>query len=264
MPTRPGFACTQTPGCPGVVRGGRCSVCGPKPQAAYDRNRGSAAQRGYDRRWQRLRLMHLRANPLCVECLKHGITTQASEVDHIRPKRDGGDDSDTNLQSLCKPCHSRKTMREKARKNQQTGKNPVPITIVTGPPGSGKTTFVAKHAQWGDLVVDVDALYSALSGLPWYEKPAALLPFVLDARDAVLDRLHAQSEVRQAWIITSEADHAELQRMKARYNAKVLVMEVDAAECQRRIAADPRRSAVAAQWQPLIQRWWDTYTNTRP
>lgn len=263
MPTRPGKACTNTPNCRGIVHGGRCSVCGPKRQAdqAYDRQRGSAAQRGYDRRWQRLRLMHLRASPLCVECLKRNIVIQASEVDHILPKRLGGDDSDTNLQSLCKSCHSRKTMREL----KLTGAPPtMPITIITGPPGSGKTTYVTKHAQWGDLIVDVDAIYSALSGRPWYEKPAPLLPFVLDARDAILDRLHAQSDLRHAWIITSEADHAELQRLKARYNAKLLVLETDPAECLRRIATDERRAGTAPQWQPLIARWWDTYTNTRP
>lgn len=34
----------------------------------------------------------------------------ASEVDHITPVASGGDFFDrANLQSLCKPCHSRKT-----------------------------------------------------------------------------------------------------------------------------------------------------------
>ena len=263
MPTRPGSACTNTPGCRGIVRSGRCSVCGPKRQADqhYDQQRGTAAQRGYDRRWQRLRLLHLRAHPLCAECLRSGLVTQANEVDHILPKRLGGDDSDTNLQSLCKPCHSRKTMREiKITREKPT----MPITIITGPPGSGKTTYVEQRAQWGDLIVDVDAIYSALSGRPWYEKPAALLPFVLDARDAILDRLHGESELRQAWIITSEADHAELQRLKARYSAKLLVLEVDPTECLRRIAADPRRANAANQWQALIANWWEKYTTTRP
>lgn len=140
----------------------------------------------------------------------------------------------------------------------------MPVTIVTGPPGAGKTTYVQQHAQWGDLILDVDALYSALSGLPWYEKPSALLPFVLDARDAVLNRLLRESELRQAWLITSEADQAELQRLKARYNARLLVLEVEPAECLRRITADPRRANLAHHWSSLIARWWETYTSTRP
>jgi 5-methylcytosine-specific restriction protein A len=113
MTQRAGTACRK-PGCPGIVRDGKCSVCGDVAkrtrQRQYDEQRGSAAQRGYDRQWQRLRLAFLRRNPLCIECSKVGITVAATEVDHITPKRDGGQDEWSNLQPLCKPCHSRKTM----------------------------------------------------------------------------------------------------------------------------------------------------------
>lgn len=67
-----------------------------------------------------IRRMRLDADPLCVECLKEKRYTAATEVDHIEPH--GGDmdkflDYD-NTASLCKSCHSRKTMRE------QSGGNP--------------------------------------------------------------------------------------------------------------------------------------------
>jgi|694.fasta_scaffold07358_18 5-methylcytosine-specific restriction protein A len=113
MTRRAGTAC-RTPGCAGIVRGGACSGCGGTAkrtrQRQYDDQRGSAAKRGYDRQWQRLRLAFLRAHPLCIECAKEGITTPATEVDHITPKRDGGQDDWDNLQPLCKRHHSRKTM----------------------------------------------------------------------------------------------------------------------------------------------------------
>jgi predicted kinase len=201
--------------------------------------------------------MVLANHPLCVMCLAEGRVTAAAEVDHIIPLRDGGEHAEENLQPLCKPHHSRKTARDVRRRQ---GAVTVPVTIVTGPPGAGKTTYVAERAQWGDLIVDVDALYSALSGLAWYEKPDALLPFVLEARDAVLDRLHGASELRQAWIITSEADRAELARLKQRYSATVLVLEVDTAECLRRITGDSRRENKAEQWRPIIERWWEVYS----
>ena len=259
MPHRPGRACTQTPGCPGIVRGGQCSVCGPgrRSQQDYDRRRGSAASRGYDRRWQRLRTMVLASSPLCVMCLAENRVTPATEVDHIRPLADGGDHSEDNLQPLCKSHHSRKTARDVRRRHQ--GAITVPVTIITGPPGAGKTTYVNERRQWGDLVVDVDAIYAALSGLPWYEKPDVLLPFVLEARDAILDRLHGEAALRHAWIITSEADRTELERLKQRYNATLLAIETPAAECLRRIAADPRRAGKVEQWRPIVERWWATY-----
>ena len=77
-----------------------------------DRRRGTAAQRGYDGRWQRLRAHKLRANPVCEECERQGRVTPAREVDHIEPFTSRQDprrlDWD-NLQSLCNPCHQRKT-----------------------------------------------------------------------------------------------------------------------------------------------------------
>ena len=114
MPHKAGRNCT-TLGCAGIVQAGRCSVCGPTGRGAqreYDQRRGSAAARGYDRRWQKIRLMHLRANPLCVMCLAEGRTTLATDVDHIVPRRQGGTDAPSNLQSLCHSHHSQKTAGE--------------------------------------------------------------------------------------------------------------------------------------------------------
>lgn len=71
--------------------------------------RGSAASRGYDRRWQKKRRAFLREHPLCVACERAGLTVAATDVDHIKPKRDGGTDDPENLQALCHACHSKKT-----------------------------------------------------------------------------------------------------------------------------------------------------------
>jgi len=37
---------------------------------------------------------------------------EATEVDHIVPLAVGGDEDDSNLESLCAACHSRKTTRQ--------------------------------------------------------------------------------------------------------------------------------------------------------
>ncbi len=76
-------------------------------------DRPPPSKRGYDRRWTRLRRWFLARHPLCAHCLADGRTTTATEVDHVQPLRDGGARLDqTNLQALCKSCHSRKTARE--------------------------------------------------------------------------------------------------------------------------------------------------------
>jgi 5-methylcytosine-specific restriction protein A len=70
----------------------------------------------YGPAWRALRLVVLAEEPLCRECMKKGVLTLATEVDHIIPIVDGGGVLDrSNLQPLCKPCHSRKTMLELRR-----------------------------------------------------------------------------------------------------------------------------------------------------
>lgn len=112
MPSRAGIACMR-PGCPGIVRNGVCSTCGPlrKPRMVeYDSTRGTSAARGYGYRWRQLRENFILDHPLCVECAALGLTVAATDVDHIVAKRNGGTDDESNLQALCHACHSAKTM----------------------------------------------------------------------------------------------------------------------------------------------------------
>ena len=82
----------------------------PYPSRAKPKDeRISACQRGYDRRWRRLREMKLHDSPVCEA---DGCMQPANEVDHIQPLTCGGDNSWSNLQSLCKSCHSKKTRTE--------------------------------------------------------------------------------------------------------------------------------------------------------
>ena len=76
----------------------------------YDVTRGSAASRGYDRRWRKVRNNKLGRDPLCEHCLEMGRPTPAVDVDHVKPIKLGGARySMRNLQSLCRSCHNRKT-----------------------------------------------------------------------------------------------------------------------------------------------------------
>lgn len=76
----------------------------------------SRHERGYGTKWDRLRLVVLsRDKHLCQQCLREGRATEAGTVDHITPKAHGGTDAESNLQSLCWPCHYRKTATERNR-----------------------------------------------------------------------------------------------------------------------------------------------------
>ncbi|MBX3014842.1 MAG: HNH endonuclease [Caldilineaceae bacterium] len=109
--------CKQ-PGCRALVEGHGRYCADHERGATRERNRQiddarpSAARRGYDGRWRRVRRIKLAMNPICEECQANGIITSANEVDHILPLARGGTHHPDNLRSLCKSCHSRKTMTE--------------------------------------------------------------------------------------------------------------------------------------------------------
>ncbi len=68
-------------------------------------------------RWQRIRKAILQRDPICVIadlCVKYyGTALPSSDVDHIIPYRAGGAPYDlSNLQGLCKFCHSKKSAKE--------------------------------------------------------------------------------------------------------------------------------------------------------
>lgn len=68
------------------------------------------------RRWRKVSKWFLKANPLCDECKANSRIKAARVVDHRVPITCGGAQYDVeNLQSLCVPCHTAKTNRERGR-----------------------------------------------------------------------------------------------------------------------------------------------------
>ena len=102
MPSKPPVH--RPPGCKSVA----------EVKRALDRQRPSAARRGYGPRWRRARAAYLARHPLCVPCQAAGRVVSATVVDHVVPHRGSAvlfwDEA--NWQGLCKPCHDAKTARE--------------------------------------------------------------------------------------------------------------------------------------------------------
>lgn len=109
MPSRPPRPC---PKC-GTATTGRYCERHTGEARRYDRERGSAAKRGYDRRWRKYTAWFL-AQPENRIC-RCGCGRLSREVDHIKPVT-GPDDpmfwEPTNHQGLTHECHSRKTASE--------------------------------------------------------------------------------------------------------------------------------------------------------
>ena len=89
-----------------------CPIHHKERQKERDRVKPMYYKWYYSKAWKTLRTQQLRAHPYCRDCMNtHHEYTIANEVDHIQEHR--GDVklffNKDNLQSLCKPCHSRKT-----------------------------------------------------------------------------------------------------------------------------------------------------------
>ena len=124
MPVAAPKPCGQM-GCSALVHdGSRYCAAHKRPAAGSfaDTSRGSRQERGYGSGWEAKRKrIFARDHGLCQSCLAMGQLTPVGDkpysawCDHIVPKAEGGTDDDSNLQTLCRTCHTEKTNAEKAR-----------------------------------------------------------------------------------------------------------------------------------------------------
>src|SRR5262245_21252585 len=83
----------------------RCASC----TRQYERARGSATRRSYDRAWRAESLAVRAGSPLCSW---PGCTQPAQAVDHMEALRAGGKGSRENLAPMCWSHHSQKTVAQ--------------------------------------------------------------------------------------------------------------------------------------------------------
>lgn len=86
----------------------------------------------WQKAWRKTRKDHLEWHPWCAVCAAIGISTEATEVDHVRRKETMIDPHDhEGLRSLCKLHHSQKTI---ATEGQHKGKKRFAVTGADGFP----------------------------------------------------------------------------------------------------------------------------------
>lgn len=105
-------------GCPTLTRETKCEKHSTdakrKAWRESDKHRPSAAQRGYDAKWQKTRRAYLAAHPYCED--EAGCIAKATDVHHLDglgPLGPRGHDFE-NCLALCHAHHSKITSREQA------------------------------------------------------------------------------------------------------------------------------------------------------
>lgn len=262
--------------------------------------RASAAERGYGGKWPAARAEYLRANPWCVMCAARDIQEAATHVDHIKPhKRDFSSHglfwNRRNWQGLCETDHNGpKQAQEKSgflrgcdaegnpldgahHWNRGSGKptladrialampsgllpSMIPLTIVYGPPASGKTRYVGQNAGPIDLVIDFDVIQQEVSGLGWYEAGEEWIAPTLVRRNELLASLSGEPDYSAAWFIATAPLASDRRKWEAMLQPKqVIMLAVPAKTCIARIAADPRRTAYQREHAEQVAYWWRRY-----
>jgi len=234
------------------------------------------------KRWQVLRMAILERDGFrCKDCGLGGRL----EIDHVKPVRTHPElsyDPD-NLQALCPSCHTRKTRLEcghpplpEVRKEwndlvrslQVRGPSysipanlrpsAVPVTIVCGPPGAGKSTYIRERAADGDMVIDFDLYLKALGAEKWTTDPVAVRQ-AFRLRDADLRSLATRKRGR-VWLIKSAPTMAERSAWsRALLRVTEVVLAVDPETCKARIRADPERQHAVEKMCAAVDDWWSAY-----
>lgn len=115
------------------------------------------------------------------------------------------------------------------------------ITVITGPPCSGKSTYARQHRHPGDLTIDFDLLCQALGAEVSHEQDHWLREVTAAAWAAAVNRAVSEPAHR-TWIIDARPTpqrHAAYQQARARY----IALSASREELHRRADADSRPAA---------------------
>lgn len=134
------------------------------------------------------------------------------------------------------------------------------VYIVYGPPLAGHELYVQERMCRGDIVVDMDRLYVAVSMLPDYDKPDNLLANVRGVYNALIDNIKTRyGKWHSAWVIGGFADKYKRERMATELGAELIFCDVSKDECYRRLEADEARRYRQDEWRRYIDKWFDSY-----
>ena len=133
------------------------------------------------------------------------------------------------------------------------------LTIIMGPPCSGKTTWVTSHRRDGDIVIDFDTIAQALGGRD-HDCGEHIRKTALDARDAAITTALACHQAgARVWIIDSKPRPGR-RREYQRHRARFIALSADPAELHRRATAAGRPAdthrridAFTAAAEPQVQ-----------
>ena len=133
---------------------------------------------------------------------------------------------------------------------------PARVTLICGPPASGKTTYVNEHSRPGDIVWDLDEVLKAICGDAGEDRPPASIAIALSMRDGFIGAVAERRWPRppQAiWIIEGLPKRGDRQNRAELLGAEVILLDTPKEECLRRAATRKNPNLYA------IEKWFSEH-----
>lgn len=135
------------------------------------------------------------------------------------------------------------------------------VYLVFGAPMSGKKTYVQSNMNKGDIVIDMDRLYEAVSMQPIYDKPDNLFSNVIGIHNLLLDNIKTRyGKWNDAWVIGGYADKYKREKVANDLGAEIIFCDISKEECLRRLETDDKRRYRIEEWKEYIEKWFKAYS----
>lgn len=201
----------------------------------------------------------------CEECKEYIFNSEEIHIHHTPIELTEQNYTDVmislnpdNVKLVCKKCHDKAHNRFcSGHKKKERG-----IYIVCGPPMAGKTTYVLQNMAAGDLVVDMDKLYAAVSLRELYDKPECLKYNVFAIKNTIINQIKTRyGNFKNAWIIGGYANKVERERLAYELGAEIVLLNLEKEECIRRLDnCMDYRQVHKREWKEYIEKWYENYS----
>lgn len=133
------------------------------------------------------------------------------------------------------------------------------LWLVTGPPASGKTTWVRQRARPGDIVIDLDAIASALTpGGDGHTHPRHVLRCAQRARSVAIDEALKHSGRVDVYVIHM-LPSAQVMARYEQHGAHVVTVDPGRAVVEERVRVERPPGTLA-----VVARWYARHRGTEP
>ena len=132
------------------------------------------------------------------------------------------------------------------------------VYLVHGAPCAGKNTFVNVNKSRGDLVIDIDLIWEALTGGEMYDKPDMLTSNVFGVYNELLSQIKMRvGNWRTAYIISAEPFKTKRDRLAAQIGAECIYIPCTKEKALQRLYNDDARINVRDKWTEYINNYFE-------